>query len=56
MSFDTLSDRSGPLGLLAARGVVPLDYEGMATALPECLPAQRRLRTGFSIAPRLGRS
>jgi hypothetical protein len=32
-TFRALSDSSGPLALLAARGVVPLDYAGMATAL-----------------------
>jgi hypothetical protein len=32
-TLKTLSDSSGPLALLAARGVIPLDYIGIATAL-----------------------
>jgi hypothetical protein len=32
-TFKALSDSSGPLALLAARGIVPLDYAGMAAAL-----------------------
>jgi hypothetical protein len=50
-TFRALLDSSGPLGLLAARGVVPLDYDGIARALPEWFADAAKVKDWFRYRP-----
>jgi hypothetical protein len=52
-TFRALSDSSGPLALLAARGVVPLDYAGIAAASPDQFTDAGRVKEWFQYRPEL---
>jgi hypothetical protein len=46
-----LCDGAGPIEVLAARGVVPLDYQGIATALPRWFKKARAVKDWFEYRP-----
>ena len=46
-----LSDNAGPLDLLAAKGLVPLDYAGIAAAFPEWFGNAAKVRNWFQYRP-----
>jgi hypothetical protein len=46
-----LSDTAGPLDLLAAKGLVPLDYAGIAAAFPEWFGNATKVRNWFQYRP-----
>jgi putative DNA primase/helicase len=50
-TWRALTDSSGPLGLLAARGIVPLDYNGIAAALPEWFASAAKVKDWFQYRP-----
>jgi hypothetical protein len=46
-----LSDNAGPLDLLAAKGLVPLDYAGIAAVFPEWFGNAAKVRNWFQYRP-----
>jgi hypothetical protein len=50
-TWKDLSDEAGPVEVLAARGVLPLDYEGMAAALPNWFTNDVAAREWFRYRP-----
>ena len=50
-TWKELTDDAGPVEVLAARGVIPLDYRGMATALPQWFTDESAAREWFRYRP-----